>query len=173
MKTEEVLKNLKTNAGLMGNLPLGYTHGIPMLSLRNDTPCLVVPYLKYQITGEVDKTRVFAPRFVATATMKNGSVVKFEDLAYDSRFEEIDFNKPIGLFRHQAIKHLGKNDYKKVRNHLYFMLDKLSSSMTGESEFNEMDLMKLTQLASLLIEPSVKPFYHAINKSFFELYISH
>lgn len=171
MKTEEILKKLKTNTLISSNIPMGYTPGVPMLTLQNDVPCLIIPYLRYQMTGEVDKTRVFAPRFVVTVTMNNCSIVKYEDLTYDSRFEEVDFNKPIGLFRHTAIRHLKKDDYKKLRNQLYSLLDRLSSSMMGELEFDEEDSMTLTRLIGILLEPSVKPFYYVINKSFFEIYI--
>lgn len=172
MKTEEILKSLKTNEFLLNSsIPMGYTPGIPMLSLRNGEPCLVIPFLKYQMTGEIDKTRVFAPRFVVTVTMNEGKVVKYEDLMYDSRFEEIDFRKPVGLFRHSSIRHLKKDDYNKVRSEIYTLLDALSDSMTGKMEFDEMDAMKFNKLFSVLLEPSMKPFYHAIDKSFFETYI--
>ena len=172
MKTEEILKSLKTNEFLLNsNIPMGYTPGIPMLSLRNGEPCLVIPFLKYQMTGEIDRTRVFAPRFVVTVVMNDGKVVKYEDLMYDSRFEEIDFKKPIGLFRHSSIKHLKKDDYNKLRNDIYALLDALSDSMTGKMEFDEMDALKINKLFSVLLEPSMKPFYHAIEKTFFETYI--
>lgn len=172
MRTEDILKSLKTNDFLLNsNIPMGYTPGIPMLSLRNGEPCLVIPFLKYQMTGEVDKTRVFAPRFVITVVMNGGKVVKYEDLMYDSRFEEVDFRKPVGLFRHSSIRHLKKNDYNKMRNDIYELLDALSDSMTGKMEFDEMDEIKLKKLFSVLLEPSMKPFYHAIDKTFFETYI--
>ena len=172
MKTKEILKNLKTNEFLLNsNIPMGYTPGIPMLSLHNGEPCLVIPFLKYQMTGEIDKTRVFAPRFVVTVVMNEGKVVKYEDLMYDSRFEEVDFKKPVGLFRHSSISHLKKDDYRKMRNEIYSLLDALGDSIIGKMEFDEMDAMKFNKLFSVLLEPSMKPFYHAIDKSFFETYI--
>lgn len=173
MKTEEILKSIKTNEFLLNsNIPIGYTPGIPMLSLRNGEPCLVLPFLKYLMTGEVDKTRVFAPRFVVTVTMNKGNIVTYEDLMYDSRFEEVDFKKPVGLFRHTAIRHLKKDEYYKARNEYYSLLDCLCSSMMGKMEFDEMDSMKLSKLFAVLLEPSVKPFYHAIDKTFFETYLN-
>lgn len=172
MKTEEILKGLKTNTFLMNScMPMGYTSGIPMLSLRNEEPCLIIPFLRYQMTGEVDKTRVFAPRFIVMVTMNNGCVVKYEDLMYDIRFEEVDFGKPVGLFRHTAIMHLKKDEYYKLRNELYALLDSLGDSMAGKMEFDEMDALKLNKLFSVLLEPSLKPFYHAIDKTFYETYI--
>ena len=172
MKTEEILKRMKTNEFLLNsNIPMGYNPGIPMLSLRNGDPCLIIPFLKYQMTGEIDKTRVFAPRFVVTVTANDGKIVKYEDLMYDSRFEEVDFRKPVGLFRHSSIRHLKKEDYNKMRKEIYALLDALSDSMTGKMEFDEMDAMKLNKKLSILLEPSMKPFYHAIDKTFFETYI--
>ena len=103
--------------------------------------------------------------------MNDGKVVKYEDLMYDSRFEEVDFRKPVGLFRHSSVRHLKKEDYNKMRNEIYALLDALSDSMIGKMEFDEMDAMKLNKLFSVLLEPSMKPFYHAIDKTFFETYI--
>lgn len=172
MKTEEILKGLKTNAFLLNSsMPMGYTPGIPMLSLRNEEPCLIIPFLRYQMTGEVDKTRIFAPRFIVVVTKNRGGVVKYEDLMYDIRFEEVDFGKPVGLFRHTAIMHLKKDEYNKLRNELYALLDSLGDSMAGKMEFDEMDALKLKKLFSVLLEPSLKPFYHAIDKTFYETYI--
>ena len=172
MKTVEILKGLKTNAVLLNtSMPIGYTPGIPMLSLRNGEPCLIIPFLRYQMTGEVDKTRVFAPRFIVMVTKNRGGVVKYEDLMYDIRFEEVDFGKPVGLFRHTAIMHLKKDEYNKLRNELYALLDSLGDSMAGKLEFDEMDAKKLLHLYNILLEPSVKAFYHAIDKPFFETYI--
>lgn len=172
MKTEEIIKKIKTNTFLLNSpMPMGYTSGIPMISLRNGEPCLIIPFLRYQMTGEVDKTRVYAPRFIVTVTKNKVGVVKYEDLMYDIRFEEVDFGKPIGLFRHTAIMHLKKDEYNKLRNELYALLDSLGDSMTGKIEFDEMDSLKLNKLLSVLLEPSLKPFYHAIDKTFYETYI--
>ena len=123
------------------------------------------------MTGEIDKTRVYAPRFVVTVNMKNGNIIKYEDIMYDCRFEEVDFRKPIGLFRHSAIRHLKKNDYNKMCHELYNLLDELSESMAGKIEFDELDEIRLKKLFALLLEPSLKPFYHAIDKDFFETYL--
>lgn len=171
MKTEDLLKNLKSNPILLNTIPLGYTAGLPMLSLRRGMPCLIIPFLKYQIVGEVDKTRVFAPRFVITATKDSARVVKYEDLLYDARFEEVDFSRPIGFFRHSTIKHLTRSDYNKMRGELYLLLDCLGDSMIGTIDFDEMDVIKISRLYNTLLEPSVKVFYHALDKSFFETYI--
>ena len=109
--------------------------------------------------------------YVVIVAMKDGSVVKYEDLMYDTRFEEIDFKKPVGLFRHSSIRHLKKDDYYKMRKEINALLDALSDSMIGKMEFDEMDAMKFNKLFSVLLEPSMKPFYHAIDKTFFETYI--
>lgn len=172
MNTTEILKSLKTNELLIhSTLPIGYTPGLPMAVSLNNTPCLVIPFLKYQITGKVDATQVFAPRYVAIVETRHATVVSFTDLAFDKRFSRIDFNKPVGLFRHAAIHHLSKKEYDDLRNKLYGMLDTLCLSMQKETEFDELDRQRLTQLFSMLLEPSVKPFYHAIEKNFVETYV--
>lgn len=174
MKTKEILKSLKTNEFLThSTISLGYTPGLPMAASLNGIPCLIVPFLKYQMTGKVDATQVYAPRYVAVVEVKHGTVVGFNDLSFDKRFGQVDFNKPIGLFRHAAIHHLNKMEFDELRNKLYGMIDTLCESMEKKEEFDEMDTQRIAKLFSMLIEPSVKPFYHAIDKSFFEAYIGH
>ena len=174
MKTTEILKALKTNELILhSTIALGYTPGLPMADCRNGVPCLVIPYMKYQMTGKVDATLVFVPRYVVTVEVKHGTVVDYSDLTFDNRFSKVDFNKPAGNFRHAAIHHLDKREYEDMRNKLYEALDTLCKSMTKESDFDEMDKHRMAKLYDLLLEPSVKPFYHAIDRKFFETYISH
>ena len=168
MTIQEILKSLKTNELLLKSLPIGYTPGLPMVGGTKENPCFIVPFLRYRMTGKVDQTQVFPPRFVVSVAAKDGSVAAFADLRFDTRFAKIDFDKPVGTFRHAAIRHLNKQEYGEKRRQLYGVLDCLSASMQGKEEFDEMDAAKLKALFGMLIEPAVKPFYHAINPHFYE-----
>lgn len=173
MKTTEILKSLKVNEFLAhSTIPLGYTPGLPTVSSLGGEPCLIIPFLKYQMTGKIDATNVFPPRFLVTVTTRQAIVVGFSDLSYDSRFNKVDFNKPIGTFRHAAIHHLNKKEYNEMREKCYDLLDTLCESLDKKADFDEMDAQRLSKLFSIILEPSVKPFYHAINRSFYETYIN-
>jgi len=172
MTTQEILNSLKTSDFLQhSNIPLGYTPGLPIPAMRGKSSCLVVPMLKYKITGEVDHTMVFPPRFVVTATADKAAVVAFEDLKYDNRFKLIDFDSPVGVFRHAEIRHLTKQEYEEARAELYGVIDMKLKALDGGCDFDEMDTMKFSRLYSMLLEPAVKPFYKAIDKDFVAAYV--
>ncbi len=168
----EILKNLKTNEFLLhSNMPMDYTPGLPMLTVVNGTPYYVIPYLKFRMTGEVDRTRVFPPRFVVKVCATNGNIVVFQDISSYKRFEKINFQHPVGIFRHAAIRHFSKASYQQKRNELLALMDRLAASAEDKTKFSGLDNVKLCNLFALLLEPSLKPFYHAIEKDFFETYI--
>ena len=50
-------------------------------------------------------------------------------------------------------------------------MDRLAASAEDKTKFSGLDNVKLCNLFALLLEPSLKPFYHAIEKDFFETYI--
>lgn len=172
MITQEILEKLKTDEFLLhSNITLGYTPGLPIPYNCNGKPYIIVPYLRYKVTGKVDQTRVFPPRYTVTVDVVSGQIVAYQDMTSEPRFAKVDFGQPVGLFRHTAIRNMKRADYQKARTELYALLDTLCDSYQGKAEFDEIDAAKLHRSYSTLIEPSVKPFYHAINKEFFETFI--
>ena len=169
---KEILEKLKTDEFILhSGITLGYTPALPIPYHCQGKPFIIIPYLRYKITGKVDQTLVFPPRYLVTADTVTGQVVAYKDMACDRRFARIDFNKPIGNFRHAAIRNMKRNDYEKARAELYDLVDTLCNSYQGKAEFDEMDAAKLHRCYATLLEPSVKPFYHAIDKAFFENFI--
>ena len=81
---EAVIKSLKTNKFIQySNFELGYVPGLPILSIMNGNLCMKVPYIKYKITGEVDKTYVYPTRYVVTVSLPDGTIAGLEDLSYN------------------------------------------------------------------------------------------
>lgn len=55
--TEALIKNLKTNAFILNSsMPMGYVPNLPILCILNGNLCMKIPFLKYKVTGEIDKT---------------------------------------------------------------------------------------------------------------------
>ena len=116
---EKILKELKTNPLFLNlELPLGYTAGLPLLQIRNEQLCLQIPYLKYRVTGVVDKTLVYPIRYVLTLVLPEKKLVDFQDLSFQPQFRKVDFNSPVGLFRHEAVQHMTKTEYWNTRSEL-------------------------------------------------------
>lgn len=58
--------SLKRRPEIQALIPMGYNPGIPALSVRAGNLCIEVPYLRYKVTGEKDRTLVYPVRFVTT-----------------------------------------------------------------------------------------------------------
>lgn len=171
VNVSKILKALKTNALILNaKMPLGYGCGIPTVQIRNGYLCLTVPYLKYKMTGKVDKTLVYPIRNVATVSLPEGDVVAFEDLRYDKRFEKVDFSQPIGLFRHDAIKELSQKEYNEKIDEIYTLYDKMIAALLYGEEYSDADDLKLGELIRMIVEPSLWPIYKAIDEDFYNKY---
>ena len=170
--TATLIEGLKSNEFIqLSSIPMSYVPGLPILSLLNDNLCIKIPYLKYKVTGEVDKTLVFPIKYIVTITIPEGIIVEFKDMDYDPAFAHIEFNKPIGIFRHEALKNIDKTAYRKLRNELYEEYDKIINHLSILTAYTAEDEMKFKKLLNVLLEPSLRPFYKAIDKDFAKKYI--
>ena len=170
--TEALIKKLKTNAFILNsNMPMGYVPGLPILCILNGNLCMKIPFLKYKVTGEIDKTFVYPIRYVATVTIPEENVVAFEDLSLLSTFAQVSFSDPIGTFRHEAVKDLDKTAYDNLRSTLYQEYDKIVESLVNGKGYSSNDESKFKSLFNTVLEPSLRPFYKAIDKDFANKYI--
>lgn len=147
-------------------MPMGYTDGYPMFHRVNGQVYLVIPFLRFQVTGQVDQTLVYPIRYTVTAELPTGRIVAFQDLGADSRFRKVDFGKPIGLFRHDAIKDLTKQEFQAIKDDLYSAYDAVLTSLLADEEPAEEAVNALAQLLSRLAEPCQKPIYEALDGNF-------
>lgn len=169
----ETLKEIRTSNFIHNcNIPLGYTNGLPILQIKNDKLCVLIPYLMYKVTGEPDKTLVLPVKYTVTVSLPDRNIVAFEDLSIDPIFKNVNFSKPIGYFRHESIKKLGKNEYKEKRAELLAMYDKIASAILYGEPYSEEDDKAFRELLNIIIEPSVKPIYRALDADFCNKYFT-
>lgn len=170
--TQDLIKKLKTNAFILNSsMPMGYVPGLPILCILNGNLCMKIPFLKYKVTGEVDKTIVYPTKYVATVTIPEQQIVAFEDLSLKDTFAKVSFTEPIGIFRHEAVKDLDKLAYNNLRSALYEEYDKIIESLINGKEYHLNDEVKFRSLLNTILEPSLRPFYKAIDKDFANKYI--
>lgn len=170
--TEAIIKSLKTNKSIQyGNIELGYVPGLPILTIQNGNLCMKVPYIKYKITGETDKTLVYPVRYVYTVSLPEGNIVGFEDLMFNKTFARVDFGTPVGLFRHDAIKSLNKKAYAKLRSVLYSEYDRIIRHLANGDAYTVDDEKHFKALFNIILEPSLIPFYSALDPDFANRYI--
>lgn len=165
------LKEAKTSTFQSGcRMPMGYTAGLPIISAKCGKVCLKVPFLRYKVTGVVDKTLVFPIKYVLSYSMPNMFPIGFADLDFNVIFRKVDFTKPIGYFRHDAIKTLSKSEYESKRKELMAMYDELANALINNEAFKKEAEFKA--LLNMLIEPSLKPIYKVLDKEFYNKYLN-
>lgn len=153
------------------NVPMGYTPGLPVLNIINDNLCVEVPFLRYKVTGEKDRTLVYPVRYVATYLVPELTLVRFVDLAFTPEGEGTDFNRPVGMFRHAAIANLSRGEYDALRVSVLEDLGLLAAAMLGEAEMEADAHKRLRDNMSRLVEPSIIPFYRSVSPDFSDKYI--
>lgn len=168
-----ILKELKTDGFVLhAGMPMGYLPGLPILEIRNEELCLTIPYLKYKVTGQVDKTLVYPIRFTLTLVLPELRVAEFRDLGYQSAFRKIDFTKPVGLFRHEAVKHLTKQAYQQSREELLGCYDKVIAALLYGENYTQEDEARMQELLQMMVEPSLLPIYKELNADFYFKYLA-
>lgn len=171
--TEALIKKLKTSTFIQhSSMPMGYVPGLPILCVLNDNLCMKVPFLKYMVTGEIDKTFVYPTRFLATVTIPEGQIVSFEDMAFRKAFANVSFSEPVGTFRHEAVKNMDKATYDKLRSALFGEYDKIIDTLIEGEPYSADNEREFKKLFNIVLEPSLRPFYAAIDVDFAKKYIT-
>lgn len=188
---KKLLKQITTSPYILNcNMPLGYVAGYPIIKKVRGKVCIVIPYLKYKVTSMPDKTQVFPIKYTVTfapAALDSekklvpsnvekketlcGHFVGFEDLSYNPIFDPVDFTKPIGFFRHKAVKDLSKEEYSMLRDELYGLYDKIINAELNGDEIEISDKYSFKQLISKLLEPSLLYMYKMIDEEFYNRYL--
>ncbi len=169
---KEFLNSLKADDFILNcRLPLSYVPGLPLLQIKNGNLCLLVPFLRYKVTGQPDKTLVYPIRYTVTFTLPEKQAVAFADLKYNTRYGKVNFDAPVGLFRHEAVKHMGKQEYTQARTKLLSHYDKVIDTLLNGTPYTQADEQEMAQLLRTLTEPSLLPIYKALDEDFYNKYL--
>ena len=171
--TAEFIKQLKSSDFAHSRIPMGYVPGLPILSISNGNLCMHIPFLRYKVTGKIDNTLVYPIKYVVSACIPEGTIVKYEDLAYNPAFNKVDFGNAIGTFRHVAVKHLDKDGFKALKRSLYEKYDKIIAFLTSGEPYSASDEGTFKSLLNQLLEPSLHPFYFALDNTFANKYLKY
>ncbi len=152
------------------NMAMGYVPGFPLLCVMNGYLCARIPFVRYQVTSATDQTLVYPPRYMATVKVPEGVIVGYEDLMFNPLFQQTDFSQPVGLFRHEAIKMLNKEEYERARKVLFERYDELIDGLS-EGQYDSANDTELAAALQQLAEPSLKPFYRSLEPNFYNKYM--
>ncbi len=169
---KELLKSIKTSDFVRNcPIPLGYVTGYPMLGMYNGQPVMTVPFLRYKVTGQVDKTLVFPIHYTVTVALPSTRILAFQDLSADRRFQKVDFGKPIGFFRHEAVKSLSKTQFAAKREALFAAYDKIIAAMVAGRDYTPGERETMADLLKMLAEPCLMPIYQALEPAFYAKFL--
>ena len=170
---KKLIKDLNTSPFLLScEIPMGYAAGLPVLQEKNGEPYLMFPFLRYQLTGTVDKTLVYPIHYSVTVRARDGKPVAYQDLDADGRFAKVDFSKPIGLFRHEAIRSWNKQTYKQNKEQLLSLYENACNAiLQGRSQPQE-EMEQMRYLLQTMAEPCQRPIYRALDGAFYEKYLA-
>ena len=189
---EIFMRLLKKDKGVRALIPMEMKACAPTFCAKNGKVFLNVPFAKYKETGKPDGTLVYPIAFVVTfealalpempesfakvvKTKKEvfpGKIVAFRTLKYEADCADVDFGKPIGTFRHEAIRGMSKDAYIDEVKALYDVYGKLIGALLSGEECALSDRMTLKQLLGELVVPGQKQMYSAVDKAFFDAYLA-
>jgi hypothetical protein len=149
-------------------IPMEFVSGLPILSIRKGELCITIPYYRAKIRPE-DKTLIYPLAYSITALWSNGMIVDYKNFNFVPAMKRLDLSKPIGTFRHEAIKHLNKQQYKDLKNELFSCYDEYVACIEQKRAFEGSKRMK--ELLNIIMEPCQKPMYMLIGKKFFEEFL--
>jgi hypothetical protein len=114
---------------------------------------------------------LFPPLATMTLNWKNGVVVEYVNLRFQNPAPELNWQDRAGIFPHLAVKQMSVSEYKQKRQELYAMYDSLLDTLDrGGSRSPEED-RKFAELFTMLLEPSLTPYYRAIAGKFVDSFL--
>lgn len=165
-------RDLNRRPEIQAVIPLGFTPGMPMLTLRQDNLCVVVPFLRYKITGEKDCTLVYPIRYVAEYIVPEFQLVQFADLAFTKYADKIDLDKPCGRFRHEAVAKLSHKEYDELRERTLNSFDKAVDVLLNGGSYLVSDQELMSTQLQTIVEPSLWDFYRTLAPQFYNKYFT-
>lgn len=171
MKTiQEFIRQIGTGEAVRSLIPMGFGMSYPLLRTEGEHLLVTVFYYRSKVKPQ-DKTELFPPEYVLTFDFPSGRLMTFETLRVDPRCRNIAFDKPAGLFRHEAIRDLNRDQYRAKREEFYESLNGLIAYLGGEGSFSAEQEQTLSELCTLLYEPPLYPFYRTLARPFFERFV--
>lgn len=166
MTMSQFIKKVRLGKEAKSLIPLDFGVGWPILSIKSDNLCVTFPFFKSVLQPD-DKTMLYPIAFTLTALWPTGLIVGFSNLKYDDIYMDIDITKPVGTFRHDAIKHLDKEAYIQKREELYRQYDTLIQSLYNDEPYNPDLEREFRENLNMMMEPSLAKYYQLIDPQFF------
>ena len=91
-------------------------------------------------------------------------------MEYHPAFGKVDFCKPIGYFRHEAIRAYSRKEYQALYQDLMAEYDKVANMLIFGDPYTASDENHMRELLRLLVEPCLRPIYRILDSEFYQKY---
>lgn len=162
---QEFIARIRKSEAARSLIPMEMVSGLPIVSMRRGKLCLTIPYYRVTVQPE-DKTLIYPLAHTITALWPSGRIIDYKDLGFLPALKRLDFAKPIGTFRHEAIKHLTKQEYAVLKKQVLSLYDGYLQSVSEGKPFAGHEALK--DLLNMIMEPCQKPMYMLLGKNFFQ-----
>lgn len=148
-------------------IPMELRCGWPAITIRNKEICVILSFFRSSPNGK-GQMNLYPLCQSAVLKWKDGKMVSFRNHLYEKEFAGVDFLKPVGVFRHEAIADWDKKQYMESRKRLFSLYDRLIGAIQEKEDFPEKD--EMAELLGAMMEPSLLPMYRKVAAKFFTSY---
>ncbi len=153
-------------------IPMGYVPSMPIITIKNEQLVAVIPFLRYKVTGKIDRTLVYPIKYVIEYLIPEAQLVSFRDLSIEEHYANRNFDKVLGFFRHESIKDLNKHEFAFFKKKILLQYDKLVNFLLGESDlFTKDDEFEFKSNLQTIIEPFISNLYTELDTDFYNKYL--
>ena len=148
-------------------LPMELRCGWPAITQRNNEICVVLSFYRAEPAKE-KKISIYPLCQSLILRWKDAKLISYRNLNYEKEFAGMDFTKPVGYFRHEAIKDWDKQTYMQNRKQLFTYYDRLIQCIATRGAFEEKE--EMAALLGIMMEPAQYPMYLKMAPKFFGAY---
>ena len=165
MSLKEFIHDFNRSDFKRSQIPMGLVSGWPSIKLYNGKIAVTIPYFK---RTNLENGIALYPIYCSVTILADNPerILDFTLYPLDSAWNNIDFAKPVGTFKHKALEAVKtKAEYVALCDKLYSYYDEMIEAVKNRKSFASEDEMQV--LFSKLMEPSLYPFYLKVNKKFY------
>jgi hypothetical protein len=98
--------------------------------------------------------------------------VEYVNLRFRNPAPELQWTGEIGIFPHPEVARMTVGKYRELRRELLEMYDRMLELLSQKSSFSPEWSKRFSELLRILIEPSLEPYYRALNPKFCNRFLS-
>lgn len=148
-------------------IPMELAAGWPCLRNMNGELGVTIPYFSRRVT--TDTIELYPISCALTVLLDNPNrICDYTVFRYQPDWADVDFEKPCGYFKHEALKGIDRDTYREMCGQLYACYDNMAYCIQQGIPFEKAGEME--KLFSVLMEPGLYPYYRKLNEKFYSTF---